>query len=345
MINFQQTRIRRAVLFDFGDSSGPGYRMHVLPAGTKEILDPLLRGFISPFKGSSLFHLTHDGSLSDNPVFLLGRSVFQDSENLIKQGNIMADLLQSLYESPEHCKGYLFVIHLEGLIMEEKQSDGLGIFRIEEPDTFLKVMPAGETSEIRTEQGINIQKVDRGCIILNIEQDLGYIVTVADTIARKAGTVPWKDGLLKLRPRNDAFNHTAAVITLCKKFVSEKLPAHVDVSKADQADLLNRSVQYMKSHEQFDLDDYSGEVLPSPEVARIFKDFTREDPNPTAGEIPESFQISGEAIRKNLKYLRSVIKLDKNFHVYIHGSRDRVEKGYDEMKALQYYKLFFKEEQ
>jgi hypothetical protein len=42
--------------------------------------------------------------------------------------------------------------------------------------------------------------------------------------------------------------------------------------------------------------------------------------------------------------MKSVIKLDKNFHIYIHGERQMVEKGYDAEKQLNFYKLFFKEE-
>lgn len=44
------------------------------------------------------------------------------------------------------------------------------------------------------------------------------------------------------------------------------------------------------------------------------------------------------------RYLRSVIKLDKNFTLYIHGRRDRVEVGEDEERGLRYYKLYFEKE-
>jgi hypothetical protein len=39
-----------------------------------------------------------------------------------------------------------------------------------------------------------------------------------------------------------------------------------------------------------------------------------------------------------------VIKLDKNFHVYIHGDRELVDKGYDDEKGMKFYKLFYSEE-
>ena len=39
---------------------------------------------------------------------------------------------------------------------------------------------------------------------------------------------------------------------------------------------------------------------------------------------------------------KSVIKLDKNFHIYVHGNRELIEQGEDEKGK--YYKVYFKEE-
>jgi hypothetical protein len=39
-----------------------------------------------------------------------------------------------------------------------------------------------------------------------------------------------------------------------------------------------------------------------------------------------------------------VIKLDKNFHIYVHGNRELIEKGYDEVLQKHYYKIYFDQE-
>lgn len=41
---------------------------------------------------------------------------------------------------------------------------------------------------------------------------------------------------------------------------------------------------------------------------------------------------------------KSVLKLDKNFSVYIHGNRDYIEQGYDEERGKNYYKLYYENE-
>jgi hypothetical protein len=38
-----------------------------------------------------------------------------------------------------------------------------------------------------------------------------------------------------------------------------------------------------------------------------------------------------------------VLKLDKNFHIYIHGGRDMIERGVDE-SGRKYYKIYYNEE-
>ena len=57
------------------------------------------------------------------------------------------------------------------------------------------------------------------------------------------------------------------------------------------------------------------------------------------------FKFSENAVKKGKKIFRRVIKLDKNFHVYIHSRHDFVEKGYDEEKGMKYYKLYYLNEE
>ena len=42
------------------------------------------------------------------------------------------------------------------------------------------------------------------------------------------------------------------------------------------------------------------------------------------------------------RYFKSVIKLDSNFHIYVHGKREWIERGFDEEKKLIIIKLSLK---
>jgi len=61
--------------------------------------------------------------------------------------------------------------------------------------------------------------------------------------------------------------------------------------------------------------------------------------------IDQSFDISRAAVKKQSRVFKSVLKLDKNFHIYIHGNKELIEKGFDDDKSMNYYKVYFKEEQ
>ena len=50
------------------------------------------------------------------------------------------------------------------------------------------------------------------------------------------------------------------------------------------------------------------------------------------------------AVKKQARVFKSVLKLDKNFHIYIHGNRDLIEQGTDE-RGRKYYNIYYEEEQ
>ena len=62
-------------------------------------------------------------------------------------------------------------------------------------------------------------------------------------------------------------------------------------------------------------------------------------------ETFDEFDISDKAVKKAQKQFKSILKLDKNFHIYIHGRHDLMEKGYDEDQRMNYYKLYFLKEE
>ena len=60
-------------------------------------------------------------------------------------------------------------------------------------------------------------------------------------------------------------------------------------------------------------------------------------------ELVDGFDISAQAVKKQARVFKSVLKLDKNFHVYIHGNRELIEQGVD-ADGRKYYKLYFENE-
>ena len=60
-------------------------------------------------------------------------------------------------------------------------------------------------------------------------------------------------------------------------------------------------------------------------------------------ELADSFEISAQAVKKQARVFKSVLKLDKNFHIYIHGDKELIEQGV-EKDGRKYYKIYYNAE-
>jgi hypothetical protein len=58
------------------------------------------------------------------------------------------------------------------------------------------------------------------------------------------------------------------------------------------------------------------------------------------GKVP--VLVQNLVFEKQARSFKSVIKLDKNFHIYIHGDRNLIEQGED--NKGKYYKVYYQEE-
>lgn len=313
-----------------------------------EMLNQLLKQyFLSPFqKVNEVYRFSHtSGDLTQHEIYGLVAEIFADGTLFHENSKKIATYLYEVINHPKIKSGELYVVYFENVQLEGELQDAIGIFRSENKESYLKVYPAQSGFEISYEQeGININKLDKGCVIFNTEKEEGYKVVVVDQTNRSAEAVYWKDEFLKLKVRNDNFNQTQNVMGVYKSFVTEKLDQDFDVAKTDKIDLLNRSMKYFKEKETFDMEEFSNEVIANEEGIALFKNYKQSYEEEFDTPIADSFDISTAAVKKQAKDFKSILKLDKNFHVYIHGNKDLIEKDYDAEKGMNCYKLYFKEE-
>jgi hypothetical protein len=82
--------------------------------------------------------------------------------------------------------------------------------------------------------------------------------------------------------------------------------------------------------------------MQQPDVIQSFTQYKSDYQKESGLDIADNFTISDSAVKKQARIYKNVIKLDKNFHIYIHGNRDMIEQGNDEKGK--YYKIYYKEE-
>lgn len=350
MLFHQDATFEHLIIHHIGNKSQDEYFTlsdQEIDVKSDEILaDLLMQYFMKPFaKSNEVYRFYHPNDTLDlNEVFYFSRQFFNQEITLVDYSKSIARFLFEVTEHPKIKSGELYVVAIDNLQMEGEDHRAIGIFKSENKESYLKVYPQENGLGIDYEQqAININKLDKGVIIVNVEQDEGYKVLCLDQ-TNGSEAVYWKDDFLKLKTRNDNFQQTGNLMKVYKKFVNEKIDDVFALEKADKIDLLNRSMDYFKNKENFDQDEFNEEVISNPEAISLFKDYKQDFEDEFQTPFQSNFEIANPAVKKMASSYKSVLKLDKNFHIYIHGKREYLEKGYDEEKAMNYYKVYFEKE-
>jgi len=304
----------------------------------------LTRYFLHAFNDNELYRFAHLSDIHLNEVYRYAGQIFEQPDTFVEQSHLLA---RFLYSKSTHIKvkeGELYVALFGNIPFEGSETTALGIFKSESRETFLKVFPHGQNLEITQEEGININKLDKGCLIFKSNASEGYKVCIIDTANKQNDARYWITDFLQIQPYSDSYHNTDKYLGLCKNFVNNEYAEKFEVNKSDQIEMLNRSMDYFKTKEQFSIQEFASEVIHHPEVVDTFMNYKKNFEASRNFEIPDEFDIHLSAVKKQQKAFKSVLKLDKNFHVYIHGRRDLMEKGYDEMTGKKYYKIYFDEE-
>ncbi len=318
-----------------------------LPVEDEVLGSLLMRYFLQPFeKVTELYRLSHTtGNLQLNEVFHFAGMIFDAGEDSHQGSQQLARLLYEKTSHPKIKNGEMYVVYFSGLQMEGELLEAIGIFKSEQKEPYLTVSQQQNAFTLQYQQeAINIKKLDKGCIIFNTEKEAGFKVAVIDNTNRSEAAY-WIDEFLQLKVRNDNYSQTSNVLSVYKTFVTEKIEQEFIISKADKIDMLNRSIKYFKQKDHFNMDEFSTEVIGTEEGIALFKYYKKQYEQDVDYPLKDSFEISGTAVKKQARIYKSVLKLDRNFHIYIHGNKELIEKGFDAERNMNYYKVYFKEEQ
>lgn len=286
-------------------------------------------------KQEATYQFYQKSALSRNSVYKYVNDIFEEKDGFINVSRNIGMHLYEVVENPRIQGGDLFVVKFQ---TEEMES--VGIFKIERKETFLK-FKISENSEVESDIGASITKIDKAAIIYNTDMEDGYLVKVVDN-NKQGDEQYWFEDFLGVRQRQDDFFYTQESLMVFIDFVKKELPQEYEVTPIDVADLLNRSLVYFKENEVYNAEEFSKEVFKDDVLKESFEDYLSDYEQAFQISIPEEFSINPTAVKKSQRFFKSVIKLDKNFHLYIHGDRKKIEQGED--KRGKFYKLYYTEE-
>lgn len=306
-----------------------------------ELEESLLSYFLDHFNGFEFFHLRHDeAGMVD--VYLAASKIFADPSTLHFQSTTLARRLFDLGTHPQIKSGDFYVAYLEDVELEGELVNCVGLFKAETKDHFVQLQRSADNLQINMAEGTYLGKLDKGCLIYQVDEELGYQVALVDTAGRGQAQY-WKDEFIGVVPCANNYNHTQQVMGFAKNFL-DQLPSEFETERPDQIDMMNRSLDYFKSHQQFDEKQFAEEVFQDVDVADAFGEYSSNfrQQQPNIGNF--DFELDERAVKKNAGQFKSVLKLDRNFHVYIHGDRSMIQKGVED-SGRKFYKLYYSVEQ
>lgn len=347
MINFTNCSIEDVSVHHIGNkTNGEELILSKSPLDTSEtrLRELLLRYFLSPFSSDEYYSFTFsNGDFTMNPIFRYVSNLFDSPQSI---HNISSDIAKHLYElslHPQIKSGDLFIVFFSDFSFNGEFVSAIGVFKSEKRHPFLRLGNDKNDFFMQYDDGINIEKLDKGCIILNTDKQDGFKICIIDRSNKSNEAQFWKESFLNVKPCKDDYHHTKGFLNIAKKFVTDQLTEDFEVSKADQIDFLNRSVDYFKNRETFDKQEFEEEVFGEGNVIESFRRFDQTYRQENELDLSDSFEISAQAVKKQARVFKSVLKLDKNFHIYIHGNRELIEQGTDE-NGRKYYKIYYEQE-
>ena len=306
------------------------------------LMHTLTAYFLDGFKSEMSYNLYHESDPGCNEVWNFAGKVFDNPATLYEQSVNLARHLYACGTLPQIKGGEFYVVYFSGCRFGGERVDALGLFKSETRDTFLDTEAQDDGVHLATRQGIDIKRLDKGAVIFNLERNEGFVVQIVDNTNRSEARY-WIDDFLHVRERQDSYHNTHNAMVMCKRYVTKHLAQEFDVSKADQAELLNDTMSYFREQDSFSMEEFSEKVIRQPEVAESFARFRQQYEEERDIRIEDCFDISDAAVKRQARTYKSVIKLDRNFHIYVHGNRNLLEQGEDEKGK--YYKVYYEQEE
>jgi len=313
----------------------------MIEEGTAEYL---LSYFTKSFKSEEYYCFSHPVDLPQNDVFSLLNALFDDSNKLIDTSRHLAKLLYEASTHPNIKSGELNVVVFDNLKYNNDYVAAIGIYKSETESPFLKMKTGRQQYHISHDEGYEIKGLDKGALIINTAKEEGYKILIVDSANRAGEAQYWIDHFLQLKPCKDDYLYTTDFLRVAKNFVTQQMDEEYEVSNTDKIDYLNKSANYFKKNDSFEKREFEEKVLVDENVIASFRKFETQYSIDHDIEFPDSFDISATAVKKQSKIFKSVLKLDKNFHIYIHGDKNMIEKGV-EANGQKFYKIYYKEEE
>ncbi len=316
---------------------------------TDDEITPLLKEFfLKPFrdKEENYFQFGNDVDVEFNELFKITSEIFANPESIHENSK---KITQHLYDQSTHQhikSGEVYVAFFESLQIDNEKVNGIGIFKSEIKQDFLQFSEKENQLEAFLQQGVSLNKLDKGCLIFDVKKEEGYKILSVDSNRYDARY--WLESFLGVNAFEDDNFRTKKYLKFCQDFAKDVvLPAE---DKKEEVLFMNRAVNHFAKNDNFQESTFINEVIDNPDLIPEFNNYKIEKAPKYSIEDLTTFPIANTAVTAARKKIKNTINLDTNIQIKLdfinpENADKFVEKGWDEEKQMYYYLVYFNKEQ
>lgn len=349
MINLFNTQIEKLSIHKVGNKSrNEGVFISKEPYNLSVDVIPLIKEFFfKPFreKEENYYNFYDEVDLDYNAVFDISSKIFANPDEIQEHSE---DIVRHLYEQSNHPhikSGEVYVAYLKNIYIDNDVVDAIGIFKSEIKSDFIQFEKQESNLEMIIQQGINLSKLDKGCLILNTNKKEGYKVLSVDS--NKYDSRYWLEHFLSVLEFEDENFITKKYAKFLQNFAKDVILSNED--KKEEIMFMNRSMDFLTKNDDFEEADFLSAVLEDDELIPQFKNYKIDKGAKYSIEDVSNFPISNTAVTDAKKSIKNVINLDTNIQIKMdfqnpESAEAYLEKGWDEEKQMYYYLVYFNKE-
>ena len=350
MLNLFSAQLDHLSIHRVGNKSrNETYFLSQNPFTVDDELMPLLKEyFLKPFrdKEENYYQFKHDTDLEFHDLYQMIRKGFNNPHEL---HDISKQITTYLFEQSKHQhikSGEVYVAYFENMLVDNQKVEAIGIFKSELKHDFLQFDQNEDNLLPKLEQGVHLNKLDKGALIFNVEKDEGYKVLSVDS--NKYDTKYWLEEFLGIDYFADENFYTKKYLKFCENFAKDVVRPAED--KQQELMFMNKAVNHFASNEDFEESKFMNEVLDNPELHPEFVNYKTDKAPKYNIEDLSQFPISNTAVSSARKKMKNVINLDTNVQIKMNFVNSEtaekfIEKGWDEDRQMYYYLVYFNKEE
>lgn len=285
-------------------------------------------------------HFYFESTLALNPIYTFVKTIFDDVSRFQEQSEFIAKILYEKTSHPMTKSGELNIVYLSDCEIDGKKTDAIAMLKTENKQPAYQYFHTEHGYEIKKSEVISFSKVEKGCLIFNVNEENGYVVFSVDKKSKGIQSKYWKDDFLHVMTDATSYSQTKNFLNSCKAFIADN---YSDESKVEKANLISKVRKALGQAETVSVHDFSKEIFGEGGLDKQFESYLSSKENPCQMQDID-IHIEMPLVKKKSSLPKTTLYLDSNFEINILGGHDKIVQGFDEAAGMNYYQFFYNKE-